>query len=161
MQQVSTYGIIAAGRKEVDAVSAIAVGHIVGDEVVIGVGEVYSIPAFSHYAVKAGIVSGDDIPVGKEESNAGLSAVDYSVVGDIAARHTVELYSVKTVPDGKAADTHIVRIYVDASVSISGPDNRTIAHQIQALLYGYLVVDTPGHLQGISWRSSINRSLQI
>jgi hypothetical protein len=62
-QPVSHNGIVAAGRKEVYAVGSIAIGLVVGDEVVVGVGEVYAIPAFTHYPVKAGIVAGDDISI--------------------------------------------------------------------------------------------------
>jgi hypothetical protein len=99
LQHVFSNGIVTTGWKEINAISAIAVGHIIRDEVVVGIGEVYSVPAFPDYAVKAGIVSSDCVPVGKEQGNAGLSTVDYGVVGNYAALHIVELYSVKTVSD--------------------------------------------------------------
>ena len=53
--------------KEIDAISAVSIGHVVCYEVVVGVGEVNPIPALSHYAVKAGVISRNGIAVGKEQ----------------------------------------------------------------------------------------------
>jgi hypothetical protein len=157
LQHVSSDGIISAGRKEVYAVSTIAIGHIVRDEVVVGVGKVYSIPALPDYAVKAGIVSCDCIAAGKDQGNAGLCTVDYGIAGYYAARHVVELYSIKSVSDHKATDAHVIRIYVYAGIPISSPDNRTIAHQIHAFLYGYFIVDSGSYQQSIARGGSIDR----
>ena len=89
MKDVAPDGVIAAGREEVYAVGAIAIGHIIKDQIVIGVGEVYSIPPFTPQSVEAGVVSLDDIVVGEQEGNPWLGATDDGIVGHSAAPNIV------------------------------------------------------------------------
>jgi len=95
------------------------------------------------------------------QGNAGLSAMDYGIIGNSATRNTIELYSIKAVPDGKAGYANVVRFYIYAGVPASGPDNCTIPHQVQALLYGYFIVSPRRYLKSIANGGSIYRSLQI
>jgi hypothetical protein len=161
LQDIASYGIIAAGREEVNAVSAISIGHIIRDEVVVRVGEIYSVPTLAAQAVKAGIISRDGIAVGEDKGNAGLSTMDDGVVGNSTTRNAIELYSIKPVPDDEAGYANIVRLYIYAGIPISGPDNRTVTHQVKALLYGYFVISSRRYLESIARGGSIYRGLQI
>ena len=161
LQHVASYGIIAAGREEVYAVSAIPVGHIIRDEVVVGVGEIYSVPTLAAQAVKAGIISRDGIAVGEDKGNAGLSTMDDRIVGNSTTENTIELYSIKSVSDNEAGYANIVSLYIYAGIPISCPDNRTVTNQIKALLYGYFVVSSRRYLESIANGGSIYRGLQI
>jgi len=161
LQHIASNGIITAGREEVYAVCTVAISNIIRDQIVIGVGEIYSVPTLAYHAVKAGIVSRDGIAVGEEQGNAWLSTMDDGVVGNGAAHNIIELYPVESVSDYEAGYANVVCLYVYAGVPISGPDNRTIPHQVQALLYGYSVIISRRYLESIANRSSIYRSLQI
>ena len=87
--------------------------------------------------------------------------MDDGVVGDGATHNIIELYPIKSVSDYEAGYANVVCLYVYAGVPISGPDNSTIPHQVQALLYGYSVVISRRYLESIANGCSIYRSLQI
>jgi hypothetical protein len=161
LQDIASYGIIAAGREEVYAVSAISVGHIIRDEVVVRVGEIYSVPTLAAQSVKAGIISRDGIAVGEDKGNSGLSTMDDGVVGNSTTRNAIELYPIKPVPNDEAGYTNIVRLYIYAGIPISCPDNRTVTCQVKALFYGYFVVSSRRYLESIARGGRIYRSLQI
>ncbi len=81
LQHIASYGIIITGWEEVYAVGSIAVGHVISNEVIIGVGKVYSIPALATQAVQAGIVSHNGVVIGEEQGNSRLGAMNDGVVG--------------------------------------------------------------------------------
>jgi hypothetical protein len=87
--------------------------------------------------------------------------MDYGIVGNSATRNTIELYSIKAVPDNEAGYANVVRFNIYAGVPISCPDNCTIPHQVQAFLYGYFIVSSRRYLKSIANGGSIYRSLQI
>ena len=161
MKDVAPDGVIAAGGEEVYAVGAIAIGHIIKDQIVIGVGEVYSIPPLTPQSVEAGVVSLDDIAVGKKEGNPWLGAPDDGIVGHSAAPNVVQLYAIKPIPDEKAGYADIARFYIHAGVPLSRLDDCPIAYQVQALSYGYLLVSPRSHQEGIARLGGVDCRLQI
>jgi hypothetical protein len=87
--------------------------------------------------------------------------VDDGIVGNGAAHNIIELYPIKSISDYEAGYADIVCLYIYAGVPISGPDNRAIPHQVQALLYGYSIIIARRYLESIANGSGIYRSLQI
>ena len=87
--------------------------------------------------------------------------MDDGIVGNSTTDNTIELYSIKSVPDNEAGYANIVGLYIYARIPISGPDNCTRPLQVQALLYGYFVVSSRRYLKSIARGGSIYRGLQI
>ena len=127
---------------KVYAISAVAICFVLCDEIIIGVGKVYSIPSLAPQAIETGIISSDYIAIREKQGNAWLSAMDDGVVGNRAAFNIVELYSIKSVSDHKAGEAYIICLNAHTGVPAPSSDQSAASKQAEALLYRYLVVDT-------------------